>query len=59
MNSARGDPGWGLLLIVKGNDRGDPALTKRFCGFDSLLEPSPVIPKTLKWECSLLAWYSR
>ena len=25
------------LLIVKGDDRGDPALTKRFYGFDSRL----------------------
>ena len=28
--------------------QGDPALTKRFCGFDSRLLLGPVIPKTLK-----------
>ena len=27
---------------------GDPALTKRICGFDSRLLLGPVIPKTLK-----------
>ena len=32
----------------KGNDRGDLALTKRFCGLDSRLVLGPVIPKTLK-----------
>ena len=36
------------LLIVKGDDRGDPALTKRFFGFDSRLLLGPVIPKMLK-----------
>ena len=34
--------------VVKGNDRGDPALTKRICGFDSPLLLGPVILKTLK-----------
>ena len=29
-------------------DRGDPALTKRICVFDSRLLLDPVIPKTLK-----------
>ena len=29
--------------MVKGDDRGDPALTKRICGFDSRL-----VPKTFK-----------
>ena len=29
--------------MVKGDDRGDPALTKRFCGFDSRLVLGPVI----------------
>ena len=61
MVAPRGDLGWGLLmeplvtnrpsetlLIVKGDDRGDPALTKRICGFASLLVLGPVIPKTLK-----------
>ena len=28
--------------------QGDPALIKRFCGFDSPLVLGPVIPKTLK-----------
>ena len=37
------------LLIVKGDDRGDPALTKRICGFDSWLVLGPVIPKTFKF----------
>ena len=32
----------------KGDDRGDSALTKRICGFDSWLVLAPVIPKTLK-----------
>ena len=36
------------MLIVKGDDRGDPALTKRICGFDSRLLLGPVIPKTFK-----------
>ena len=36
------------LLIVKGDDRGDPALNKRICGFDSRLLLGPVKPKTLK-----------
>ena len=36
------------LLIVKGDDRGGPALTKRICGFDSWLLLGPVIPKTFK-----------
>ena len=36
------------LLIVKGDNRGDPALTKRICGVDSQLVLGPVIPKTLK-----------
>ena len=36
------------LLIVKGDDRGYLAPTKRFCGFDSRLVLGPVIPKTLK-----------
>ena len=31
-----------------GDDRGDPAMTKRICGFDSRLLLGPVIPKTLK-----------
>ena len=35
-------------MIVKGDDRGDPALTKRICGFDSRLLLDPVIPKTFK-----------
>ena len=38
---------WGSLLIVKGDDRGDPALTKRICGSDSQLLLGPVIPNTL------------
>ena len=33
---------------MKGDDRGDPALTKRICGFDSRLLLGPVIPKTFK-----------
>ena len=33
------------LLIVKGDDRGDPALTKRICGLASQLLLGPVIPK--------------
>ena len=32
----------------KGDDRGDQALTKRICGFDSRLVLGPVIPKTLQ-----------
>ena len=36
------------MLIVKGDDRGDPALTKRTRGFDSRLVLGPVIPKVLK-----------
>ena len=36
------------LLIVKGDNRGDSALTKRFYGFNSRLVLGPVIPKTLK-----------
>ena len=36
------------LLIVKGDERGDLAPTKRFCGFDSRWVLGPVIPKTLK-----------
>ena len=35
-------------MIVKGDDRGDPGLTKRICGFDSRLLLGPVIPKTFK-----------
>ena len=31
-----------------GDDRGDQALTKRFCGFDSRLLLGPVIPKAFK-----------
>ena len=31
----------------KGDDRGDPALIKRICGFESRLVLGPVIPKTL------------
>ena len=38
----------GPLLIVKGNDRGDPALTKWFYWFNSRLVLVPVIPKKLK-----------
>ena len=38
----------GNSVIVKGDDRGDLAPTKRFCGFDSRLLLGPVIPKTLK-----------
>ena len=34
--------------MVKDNDRGDLAPTKRSCGFDSRLVLGPVIPKTLK-----------
>ena len=30
------------------DDRGNPGLTKRFCGFDSRLMQGPVIPKTLQ-----------
>ena len=33
---------------VKGNDRGDSALTKWFYGFNSWLVVGPVIPNTLK-----------
>ena len=36
------------MLIVKGDNRGDPALTKRFHGFNSRLLLGPVIPRTLK-----------
>ena len=36
------------MLIVKGDDRGDPALTKGFYEFNSKLVQGPVIPKTLK-----------
>ena len=36
------------LLIVKDDDRGDPALTKWFFGFNSRLMLGPVITKTLK-----------
>ena len=36
------------VLIIKGDNRGDPALTKRIWGFDSRLVLGPVIPKTLK-----------
>ena len=36
------------MLIVKGDDRGDLAQTKRFWGYDSRLVLGPVIPKTLK-----------
>ena len=36
------------LLIVKGDDRGHLAPTKRFCGFDSRLVLGLVIPNTLK-----------
>ena len=36
------------LLIVKGDDRGDSALTKWFYGFNFRLVLGPVIPKTLK-----------
>ena len=36
------------MLIVTGDDRGDPALTKRICGFDSRLLLGLVIPKTFK-----------
>ena len=36
------------LTLIKGDDRGDPSLTKRICGFDSRLLLGPVIPKTLK-----------
>ena len=48
-----GAPWWRIgpqkpLLIIKGDYRGDPALTKRFYGFDSQLVLGPVIPKTLK-----------
>ena len=32
----------------KRRHRRDPALTKRFCGFDSRLVLGPVIPKTLR-----------
>ena len=32
----------------KRRNRGDPALTKRSCGFDSRLLLGPVIPKTFK-----------
>ena len=35
-------------MIIKGDDRGDLALTKRFCGFDSQLMLGPFIAKTLK-----------
>ena len=46
----------------KGDDRGDLAPTKRFCGFDSRLVLGPVIPKTLKLgvipACMVLAWSS-
>ena len=34
--------------MVKGDDRGDPALTKWFYGFDTRLVLGPVILKTLK-----------
>ena len=37
-----------VLAHCKGDDRGDPALTKWFCGFDSQLVLGPVMPKTLK-----------
>ena len=36
------------MLIVKGDDRGDPALTKRVFWFDYRLVLGPVVPKTLK-----------
>ena len=36
------------LLIMKGDDRGDQALTKRCGGYDSQLVLGPVIPKTFK-----------
>ena len=36
------------MLIVKGDDRGDLALTKRFFWFDSWLMLGPLIPKTVK-----------
>ena len=32
--------------MIKGDDRGDLAATKRICGFDSWLVLGPVIPKT-------------
>ena len=35
-------------VIIKGDDRGNPALTKWFYGFDSRWVLGPVIPKTLK-----------
>ena len=38
---------------LKKDDRGQPALTKRFYGFNSQLVLGPVIPE-LEW--SLLAW---
>ena len=37
-----------VVLIVKGDNRGDPELTKRICGFHSRLVLGPVIPQTLK-----------
>ena len=35
-------------MIVKHTSMGEPALTKRLCGFDSQLVLGPVIPKTLE-----------
>ena len=35
-------------MHLGGNDRGDPALSKRICGFDSGLLLDPVIPKMFK-----------
>ena len=37
------------VLIVNGENRGDPALTMWFYGFDSQLVLGPVIPKTLEY----------
>ena len=44
------------VLIVKGDNRGDQALTKLFSGFNSQFIFGPVTPKTLKWDWSLLAF---
>ena len=35
-------------MHLGGDDRGDPSLTKRICGFASRVLLGPVIPKTFK-----------
>ena len=38
---------------LKGDDRGDPALTKRICGFDSRLLLGPGVERLVFGTCSV------